>query len=268
MRILSFDIGIRHLSYCILEKEEDNLEIIAWEVVDMFKVDTKIEWIELGCLRHMCKQWDRRTLHKWLEDRGEKEIPKLKIDSYKMVDKHLANLGAIKISPTDIQIIAAKMYCFLDLHPEFRTVNTVLLENQPCMKNPTMKSVQVLLFSYFLLERWRGNVPSTTEIRLIAAGNKLKVYTRKDIEVEVKNKYRRSKLLSIEHAKRLLENHDGSPVHVINSDPWLLLLKDHSKKDDLSDSFLQAVYITLPKNKKKKSTLPKKNKTLLLESAP
>ena len=37
----------------------------------------------------------------------------------------------------------------------FLNVNTVCIENQPALKNPIMKSVQMIIYSYFLIKDWR-----------------------------------------------------------------------------------------------------------------
>ena len=36
----------------------------------------------------------------------------------------------------------------LDNYNDFLNCEYVLIENQPCMKNPTMKSIQIILYSY------------------------------------------------------------------------------------------------------------------------
>ena len=35
MRYLSWDIGIKNLSYCLLEKNENNYKIINWEIINL-----------------------------------------------------------------------------------------------------------------------------------------------------------------------------------------------------------------------------------------
>ena len=35
---------------------------------------------------------------------------------------------------------------------EWGKIDKVVIENQPALKNPTMKSVQMILYSYFLIE--------------------------------------------------------------------------------------------------------------------
>ena len=45
--ILSFDIGIKNLAYCILDKHEDNkLRIIKWDIIKLRKVLEKTYSVE------------------------------------------------------------------------------------------------------------------------------------------------------------------------------------------------------------------------------
>ena len=163
--------------------------------------------------------------------------------------------------------------------PELLNVDIVVIENQPSLKNPQMKSIQMILYSYFLILGkviGNGNLSSSyiENIDFCSASNKLKVYdgpkivlsekpTRKkkttekvdeiikdkDIEildVEIKEekkgsalKYADKKRLAIEHAKYFLEKQE--PI-------YLDFFNNHKKKDDLADSFLQGIYYL--KNKK------------------
>ena len=54
--------------------------------------------------------------------------------------------------------------------PNFVHVDIVCIENQPALKNPTMKSIQMILYSYFLMNG------SMEDIQMMNARNKLKVY--------------------------------------------------------------------------------------------
>jgi hypothetical protein len=132
-----------------------------------------------------------------------------------------------------------------------------------------MKSIQMILYSYFLiLGKVIGNGEKSTsyieKIDFCSASNKLKIYdgppiileekkkrasTKKDKEnlIEENNseikqienkkkgsaiKYGDKKKLAIEHAKYFLKD---NPTYVD-------FFMNHKKKDDLSDSFLQGLY--------------------------
>lgn len=216
MKILSWDVGIYNLSYCILEKNEnEDPKIIGWDIVNL--VDNEI------------MKKDRNLIFE--------NIPR--------------KLNEI---------------------PELLNVDIVIIENQPCLKNPQMKSIQMILYSYFLiLGKVIGSEKTTSyidKIEFCSASNKLKIYDGPEIILEEKKsrkkinndinddniikksssvKYADKKKLAIEHAKYYLEK---------NID-YKVFFNEHKKKDDLSDSFLQGLYYI------NKLTKVKLNSTLL-----
>ena len=76
-------------------------------------------------------------------------------------------------------------------------------------------------------------------IQLVNACNKLKVFKDKlsdeiDIKIKkIKDKYRRNKLMAIEHTKCM-----------IHDDKYFLdFFESHKKKDDLADAYLMCKYL-------------------------
>ena len=136
----------------------------------------------------------------------------------------------------------------LDKHLEFRDVDVVIIENQPCLRNPRMKTVQNIIYMYFVMNGILSESSKINDISLISARNKLSVYKGPKIECNLKNEYSRTKKLSIEYSKIILKN-DIDNCNVLNT---------HKKKDDLCDAFLQGIYY-LDKNKNKNKI---KNKEL------
>jgi hypothetical protein len=202
MKILSWDVGIYNLSYCLLEKKDDSdeIKIIDWNIVNL--VDNE----EMKKNRSLLFENIPRKLH---------EIPQL----------------------FDADI--------------------VVIENQPSLKNPQMKSIQMILYSYFLiLGKIIGNEHGgyIGKIEFCSASNKLKVYDgpvivleqkvpRKkpqteeivqDVPVKKSNtiKYADKKRLAIEHTKYFLQKNPE----------YIDFFNNHKKKDDLADSFLQGLY--------------------------
>jgi hypothetical protein len=137
--------------------------------------------------------------------------------------------------------ITKRMYNKLNTELEDYNITEVLLENQPCMKNPMMKSIQMIIYGYFqyqsiLLERTIKN------IALVSASNKLKVgknfneINNSENIVKIKSKYTRNKKLAIEYTNWILKN------RVTKYDELNKFFNDHKKKDDLADAFLQGLY--------------------------
>jgi len=217
MRILSWDIGIYNLCYCLLEKNDiDNkINIISWDIVNL-------------------------------------------VDNEKMKKNKTLLFENI---PRKLQEI-----------PELLNVDYVVIENQPSLKNPQMKSIQMILYSYFLILGKIVEVGNTNNyistIDFCSASNKLKVYDGPKIVLEKKSKkniieniientesiivdennelennkekkkkdtlkYADKKKLAIAHALYYVEKDFSSYKDFFNS---------NKKKDDLSDSLLQGLY--------------------------
>lgn len=185
--ILSFDIGIKNLAYCILDKDEDNkLSIIKWDIIKLLEDNEK------------CKGFPLDELTKRL---------------YKQLNSHFYSYNITK----------------------------VLLENQPVLKNPVMKSVQMIVFSFFqyqtiLLAR------EINTIKLVNASNKLKVgktfteiNNNEDI-IKIKSKYTRNKKFAIEYTYKILQD------RIENFETLIEYFKENKKRDDLADAFLQGMY--------------------------
>lgn len=170
--ILSFDVGIKNLSYCFLRAEPEKTTIIEWD--------------NLCVTDENCK--------------------KIKIE--KLTEEMLDTLMSKFDQDYDIDL--------------------VLIENQPMLKNGMMKTVSVILYTFFnLMKLQYGNV---RQVKFISATNKLKCedYALKDI-----SSYKDRKKVSIEVAR----------LRVQRLCPHLLTWFDsNKKKDDLSDSLNQAVY--------------------------
>jgi hypothetical protein len=119
-------------------------------------------------------------------------------------------------------------------------IDYVLIENQPSNLNGIMKTVQLLIFSYFsLLNHWDKIVDN---VLLINASLKLqnhnynpdipiKIDTTKTKKQQKNDKYRINKYLGIEITKYYIKNNTFLNEYFIK----------YKKKDDLADTLLQTV---------------------------
>ena len=173
-------------------------------------------------------------------------------------EKSLKKIIKINSNKIQIQQLAIRLFNELEKYPEFLNVNEVLIENQPSLTNPTMKTIAATLLSYFTL---RGIIDKKTiqNIKFICPSNKLKISDNAGIklnkikekesikapeteapeatettEVKKNNRkvYNETKKLGIIFCKKLIEGDE------INSK----FMESQKKKDDLCDCFLQAYY--------------------------
>ena len=231
MKLLSWDVVIYNLSYCILEKNDENKEIkiIDWNIVNL--VDSE-------------------------------KIKKDRNALFENIPRKLHEL------------------------PQLLNVDAVVIENQPSLKNPQMKSIQMILYSYFLiLGKVIGNGENSKSyienVDFCSASNKLKVYDgpkivlpekksrskkkneeftinpedndNKNIEIvetiqenqviQIKEDEKKTKSSSLKYAdkKRLAIEH---ALYYLKKDQptYFDFFNNHKKKDDLADSFLQGLY--------------------------
>jgi hypothetical protein len=98
----------------------------------------------------------------------------------------------------------------------------ILLENQPALKNPTMKSVQILLFATLrdILQ------PGPPSLRLVHAKMKVKGKETGD------KGYKDRKEGGEERVKKWLED-----SRVATASKWRAYLASNAKKNDLTDAF-------------------------------
>lgn len=102
----------------------------------------------------------------------------------------------------------------------------VLIENQPVQKNPKMKTIQILVYSFFLCEKVIRK--KDIKIYFVSANNKNKYANKYDIDIVCASKYTQNKKKAIECTKIVLKDN-------IYYDFFM----KHKKKDDLADSYLQ-----------------------------
>lgn len=198
MRILSFDVGIKNLSFCDIEYESSHQFCIHdWQTIDI----TNGVNMDMHCTAE--------ALIKYVQD------------------KFLCSTNVV--------------------------YDHILIENQPVMKNPTMKSVQMVLYTSFKYHQILHQAHCNYRVHFISALNKNKclklidkehadaIVSAVDASLETstsKNKeYVKRKKLSIEIAKHLLNQRNS-----VCDDHALATLQKQKKQDDLADNFNQAIF--------------------------
>lgn len=127
------------------------------------------------------------------------------------------------------------MYTTLDKYPEILLVDKIVIENQPSLKNPTMKSIEMMLFSYFI----HRNYPN---VKFVSPSGKLRIneiLTQKVLSHcgAGTEKYDTTKELSIKYCSRIINDQTTT-----KKEELMEKLKASPKQDDLCDAFLHAYY--------------------------
>lgn len=175
-----------------------------------------------------------KQLQQFLLAKGVQKVPKSKGDLLKKIEE-LYSLPILKQKVknaihTELTVLHDGIRRFvLKNRDSFLQADEILLENQPVLKNPTMKSVQILLFATLrdvLQPPGDANAKACPALRLVHA--KMKVAGKKGDE-------------------GYKERKDGGEARVMEllqapliSDPlrWRLHLGQYTKKNDLTDAFL------------------------------
>ena len=238
MLYVGWDIGIKNLAYCIIEtnKIDDiiNQKIVELDIINLI-LDEKKDIILCSKFNKNGKKCSSRAVYRHKKNQNDVFCNR----HYKQFD-NVKLLSKIKIKKTNankvsLEILGKKLFIELDKNPLFIKCDNIIIENQPVLKNPKMKSIQIMLYSYFLIKNKNIN-----DIQLINASNKLKVYKGKlEIEVqttldEIKDKYKKNKMTAIEHCRTMIKNQ--------NESEFLEQYNSHKKKDDLADAYLMCQY--------------------------
>lgn len=250
MKIVSFDIGIRNLAYCVLDgTNRSDVQIVDWNIVDLLAEKAGVEstrchkcsaaasWTNAAeglaaCTRHKPKGKGKLTkkelttrtldvLHADLRSKGI-PIPTTKVKCVALLftyaRQHVwlrcvksAHSGSINdMAPAIVSSMDARM-------SSWKHANVIVFENQ---LDRRMSAVQSMLHMYFTC---RGFACEG-----VSASHKLTNILQID---DATTSYKGRKKTGISHATALVP------------ELWKEHMLKHPKKDDLADSFLQGLWV-------------------------
>lgn len=258
MFVLCFDIGIKNLAWCFYNS--DNKKILGWQNYDLINDGDVSEVKEkYKCLvtnnngvacnknavyshdsKYYCGKHNLKPIFKDLSGNVLKKMPNVsmlkeitkqsgkKEELYDYVRKHycvpIEKKKATK-KAFDLEALHDSIRKFVLQNKElFYTAHHIGLENQPVLKNPVMKTVQVLLYATLrdILQ------PTVPKMHLIHAGKKIKGKATGEAG------YKDRKDASVEETREFLKKNSQETKFVE-------MFSSSLKKNDLSDALLMCL---------------------------
>lgn len=271
--ILSFDIGIKNLAWCILKKQTGELfTLVGWGNYNLLEDRETEAPIEKGktcmscaaaakynskqgnsCGRHIPASYPvlkdlsgailtkipkQAVVKQLLQAKNVKPLPKgqeamverlKEFYSLPILKKKVPHAAAIDVSKIHDSL---RKFIETNLTGFFSQLTEVRLENQPVLKNPVMKTIQMLLFATLrdaIYEKKLGNpIPV---FKLVHAGMKVKGKESGD------KGYKARKEGSENRTKEAL----GQGSKIQNASEWLIFFEKHKKRSDLADAFCMSL---------------------------
>lgn len=261
MKVLSIDVGIKNLAFCLFEKPEnsDHFLIKKWDIVNISEQESslckecnkpaKFKKDDLCfCLKHSKKQnlqipsseqksafINKQKIQKLYEIADSHKIiyePKVKkVDLIKKINDYISShyfehIETIKAADVDLFHIGLHIKNkFNKLFENEDIIDYVIIENQISTIATRMKTIQGMIVQYFIMSSI-----VVGHMEFISSSNKLKDCDKKD-----KSTYSDRKKLGIAKCLEIITNDFRFNEHVD-------YFTKHKKKDDLADSFLQGIY--------------------------
>ena len=273
MKILSIDVGIKNLSFCLFDitlpvENSNHLKVIKWDNIDLSeKIESKcIEIDKYGlcdkpakftkdgkcfCLKHSKKQQflqptselkpsylNKQKIQNLIDIADKYKIkyenPPKKANLLALINEFTNNncftaIEKTNASKVDLVTIGRNIQHKFNeiLCDHLESINTIIIENQIGPIANKMKTIQGMISQYFIMKN------NNIQIDFISASNKLKDFLPKDNPEKID--YKQRKKLGIQTC-----------LEFITSDfrfkEWETFFNKHTKKDDLSDCFLQGMW--------------------------
>lgn len=145
-------------------------------------------------------------------------------------DENILKWNVLDIQGSNINDTCEKCIALLDETFNNDQIDQVLIENQPVQKNPVMKTIQIIVFTFFSYRKVLVGNFNSMKINFISANRKNKFAEKFNLNIECKTKYQKNKKTAIACTQLLVEK-----------TAWELHFMKHKKKDDLADSYLQTL---------------------------
>lgn len=263
MQLISIDVGMKHLAYCIFTLEGNDYKIIDWNVIDLCKSKTTYCCKGLTSKKKPCNKTPSfyKNNEYFCKTHAKKEtyliptktfniasITKMKIKDIKNLCKDKKYKLPKKPKKQDyldcIEKDLKENYFDVIKKVDSRSINIVTYGIR--IKEEFNKLLEKHHIDAVLIENQIGPLAlrmkmiqgmimqhfievGCTDIKEISPANKLKEFVKK------KTTYKERKFMSIDITREILITND-------NLHEWIEHFNKHKKKDDLADSFLQGLW--------------------------
>ena len=273
--ILTFDIGIKNLAYCLvrcfIEKDGSiNLDILYWGIIDISNNNIK----KCSKCSKNSYYYCKNTLNNYCKNHSVKLLNKAKLlnkDSFNMQIERLINAlttfyNDIIDSPYTTNITLCPQQPPQPLQPPqpqdqpqdqqslVNIVNNninnlmVYIENQPVLKNPIMKTISICLFTFFNIKKMQIK-SKIKSINFISATVKTRMPFYNQInnnytvmtKMNKINDYKNRKIFCIDITHEIVEQLSNSYYNIVAKSFY----SQSKKKDDLADTLLYVLYIII-----------------------
>ena len=264
MKILSFDVGIKNMAYCILEIDSSNISIIDWSVINLMDETISHTCTVIQKNKKPCKSKAKYFLNNYYCEKHAKssdilindsrfsssKINKMKKNELiELIDKY--NFKINKDQNKDSLVKETNEYINKNLLQKIKINKKTASEmdlisigkNMKSKMNiPSFQDIDLVLIEnqispiatrmktiQGMLAQFFIMINENIQIEFISSKNKLK-----GLETNYENvtsQYKQHKKDAIFYTNNILEKHFHTWKHIMES----------SKKDDLADAFLQGL---------------------------
>jgi hypothetical protein len=275
--LLTFDIGIKNLAYCIIrytKHEKNNFDILYWGILDIsyqglkcdFIIDiSKKNNISIGCNNYSyfyTQNNDVNNIEKNYISYCKNHANKINITNpflFKSLKKISSNTKLKDSFNQQVERLLIKLdtfykelieniYDYNSNTQEFKLINQldIYIENQPVLKNPIMKTISIVLYTFFNIKKIifpniinSVNFVSATIKTKPLFINKLKKIFPLNTAIITTNNYQNRKQFCIDIITEFIYKLNNS-IYNANA---VSLFELSKKKDDLADTLIYILYI-------------------------
>ena len=267
MKYISFDVGIKNMAYCVFDcsGSKESPHIVDWNILNLMDKEdeffcsalTKSGKIcnkkgkyskdnDIFCQTHAkksgylfpCSPCVFRKLkkielsaivEKYIPDRKNESrdiLLQLVIEYYENNSMKQIKKGKKTASNTYLMTIGKNIKSQCDNKESMRTLDNVIIENQISPIANRMKTIQGMLMQYFIMSYENINIET------LSSSGKLKGFEK--MNTDLSSEYKQHKKDAIFYCNKYLEK------DLYKS--WTHFFREHNKKDDLADCFLQGIW--------------------------